>query len=171
MNLGRSGLGVSGRPMAGHLLAGRHGLVLQSRSGVPRRERPDAGGTACASPRGVAERAEVVFALLPDTAEGEAVPSGPAGVAEGVEPDRTVAETGSNAPGLRVALHQKDLGLALDDSRQFGPAPPAAAPAQQLFPASAARVHGAWNLSAPVTAPEARAGCGTAAGSRENKTA
>jgi len=39
------------------------------------------------------------------------------------------------APGFRIRLHQKDLGLALDAARTLGLALPGTANAQQLFSA------------------------------------
>jgi hypothetical protein len=43
MNIGFIGLGIMGRPMAGHLIAGGHSAYLYSRSGVAQ-ELLDAGG-------------------------------------------------------------------------------------------------------------------------------
>ena len=76
MNVGFIGLGIMGRPMAGHLLRGGHALYLHSRSGVPD-ELLRAGGIACGAPREVAERAEVVITMVPDTPHVEAVLFGP----------------------------------------------------------------------------------------------
>ena len=45
--LGFIGLGIMGRPMAGHLIAAGHQVFLHTRSGVPQ-ELPGKGGKACA---------------------------------------------------------------------------------------------------------------------------
>jgi 2-hydroxy-3-oxopropionate reductase len=58
-------------------------------------------------------------------------------------------------PGFRIALHQKDLNLALGTARELGVALPATAMAQQLFNACAARGGAAWDHSAMVRALEA----------------
>jgi 2-hydroxy-3-oxopropionate reductase len=42
------------------------------------------------------------------------------------------------APGFRIALHQKDLNLALQSAKELGVALPNTASAQQLFSAVAA---------------------------------
>ncbi len=97
MKLGFIGLGVMGQPMAGHLLAGGHTLYLHSRSGVPH-DLLDAGGSACAAPCELAERADIVFTMLPDTPDVESVLFGPAGVAEGLSPGKVVVDMSSIAP-------------------------------------------------------------------------
>jgi 2-hydroxy-3-oxopropionate reductase len=83
MQLGFIGLGIMGAPMAGHLLAAGHGLYVHTRSSVPQ-ALIDAGAVACASAAEVAERAEVVFTMVPDTPDVAKVLFGPGGVAEGL---------------------------------------------------------------------------------------
>jgi 2-hydroxy-3-oxopropionate reductase len=61
------------------------------------------------------------------------------------------------APGFRVELHQKDLGLALASARAAGVALPNTATAQELFNACAARGGKGWDHSALVRALEALA--------------
>ena len=82
-NIGFIGLGIMGAPMAGHLLATDARLHAHSRSGVPA-ALLDAGTHACASAREVAERADVVFLMLPDTPDVERVLFGADGVAQGL---------------------------------------------------------------------------------------
>lgn len=57
-------------------------------------------------------------------------------------------------PGFRIALHQKDLNLALTAARQLGLALPATSTAQQLFSACIAHGGAAWDHSAMVRALE-----------------
>jgi 2-hydroxy-3-oxopropionate reductase len=57
-------------------------------------------------------------------------------------------------PGFRIALHQKDLGLALGNARQVGLSLPSTATAQELFNACAARGGKGWDHSALVRALE-----------------
>jgi 2-hydroxy-3-oxopropionate reductase len=61
------------------------------------------------------------------------------------------------APGFRIALHQKDLNLALGSARALGLALPGTAGAQQLFSACVARGGADWDHSALVRALEALA--------------
>ena len=58
------------------------------------------------------------------------------------------------APGFRIALHQKDLNLALNAARQTGLSLPNTAMAQELFNACAAHGGAAWDHSAMVRALE-----------------
>lgn len=57
-------------------------------------------------------------------------------------------------PGFRIALHQKDLNLALSAARQMGVALPNTATCQELFNACAARGGSVWDHSAMVKALE-----------------
>ena len=97
MNIGFIGLGIMGAPMAGHLIAAGHSLFLKSRRGVPEALLA-AGGTACATAAEVAERADTIILMLPDTPDVEQVLFGTDGVAEGVSPGKTVIDMSSIAP-------------------------------------------------------------------------
>jgi len=96
-NVGFIGLGIMGRPMAENLMAAGHTLFLQSRSGVPD-ELTAAGGTACASAKEVAELADVVITMVPDTPDVEKVLFGEGGVAEGLTAGKIVVDMSSISP-------------------------------------------------------------------------
>lgn len=57
-------------------------------------------------------------------------------------------------PGFRIALHQKDLNLALSTARELGVALPNTATAQELFNTCAAHGGASWDHSAMVRALE-----------------
>jgi 2-hydroxy-3-oxopropionate reductase len=97
MRIGFIGLGVMGTPMAGHLQAAGHALFVHTRSKPPQ-ALVDAGATVCGSPRVVAEQAEVVFLMLPDTPDVELVLFGDRGVAGGLAPGKMVVDCSSIAP-------------------------------------------------------------------------
>jgi 2-hydroxy-3-oxopropionate reductase len=61
------------------------------------------------------------------------------------------------APGFKIALHQKDLNLALQAGRDLGVALPNTASTQQLFSACVAAGGGEWDHSGLVRALEAMA--------------
>ncbi len=82
-SIGFIGLGIMGKPMAGHLINGGHTLFLHSRSGVPD-ELLKLGGKACSSPSEVAQSADIVITMLPDTQDVEQVLFGKNGVVEGL---------------------------------------------------------------------------------------
>ena len=83
LNLGFIGLGIMGAPMAGHLLAAGHRLFVNTRGAVPA-ALTEAGAVVCASGREVAERADIVFTMVPDTPDVEKVLFGESGVAAGL---------------------------------------------------------------------------------------
>jgi 2-hydroxy-3-oxopropionate reductase len=69
-----------------------------------------------------------------------------------VHGDRMVKRTFD--PGFRIALHQKDLYLALSTARELGVSLPNTATAQELFNACAAHGGSGWDHSAMVRALE-----------------
>ena len=97
MKIGFIGLGVMGRPMAGHLLAAGHELLVH-RVKPASQHLVDAGAVAKQSPRTVAEAADVVILMVPDTPDVEAVLFGPEGVAEGLSKGDLVIDMSSISP-------------------------------------------------------------------------
>ena len=83
LKLGFIGLGIMGTPMALNLIKGGHVLFVNTRSKVPQ-ELADAGATVCTTPAGVAERADIIFTMVPDTPDVEKVLFGENGVASGL---------------------------------------------------------------------------------------
>ncbi|MCG6877276.1 MAG: 2-hydroxy-3-oxopropionate reductase [Betaproteobacteria bacterium] len=96
MKIGFIGLGIMGKPMAGHLIAGGHEAYLNSRSGVP--ADLAAKGKPCANAKEVAQKADVVFLMLPDTPDVETVLFGENGVAEGLTKGKIVVDMSSISP-------------------------------------------------------------------------
>ena len=96
-NIGFIGLGVMGKPMAGHLLAAGHSLFLYTPSG-PSPELIAQGGVACASPRQVAEKADIIIVMVPDTPQVEEVLFGADGVADGLSAGKIVVDMSSISP-------------------------------------------------------------------------
>ena len=84
LKIGFIGLGIMGAPMAGHLLKAGHTLFVNTRSKVPP-ELADGGATICTTAQGVAERADIIFLMLPDTPDVEGVLFGEHGVAAGLQ--------------------------------------------------------------------------------------
>jgi 2-hydroxy-3-oxopropionate reductase len=96
-NIGFIGLGIMGRPMAGHVRNAGHQLFLHTRGTVPA-ELIAAGAVACASARDVAARADIVITMVPDTPDVAAVLFGENGVADGLSPDKIVIDMSSISP-------------------------------------------------------------------------
>ncbi|MGU3540743.1 2-hydroxy-3-oxopropionate reductase [Methylobacterium sp. A54F] len=96
--IGFIGLGVMGRPMAENLIRAGHSLFLKSGARAVPEDLIRAGGTPCDSARAVAEQADTIITMLPDTPDVEAVLFGPGGVAEGLSPGKVVIDMSSIAP-------------------------------------------------------------------------
>jgi len=97
LNIGFIGLGIMGAPMAGHLLNAGHVLFVNTRGKVPP-ELAAHGATICTSARGVAERADIIFVMVPDTPDVEAVLFSDKGVASGLSKGKTVVDCSSIDP-------------------------------------------------------------------------
>jgi 2-hydroxy-3-oxopropionate reductase len=96
-NIGFIGLGIMGQPMALNLIKGGHTLHLHSRSGVPA-ALAEAGGRTCSSAKQVAQQADVVVLMVPDTPDVEKVLFGADGVAEGLGKGKLVIDMSSISP-------------------------------------------------------------------------
>jgi 2-hydroxy-3-oxopropionate reductase len=119
--VGFIGLGIMGRPMAGHLVDAGHEVFLHSRHRVPE-DLVKRGGHACQSGKEVAERAEVIIAMVPDTPDVAAVLFGEGGVAEGLRPGKLVIDMSSISPieTKRFAARINALGCAYLDAPVSG---------------------------------------------------
>ncbi|HTS53382.1 MAG TPA: 2-hydroxy-3-oxopropionate reductase [Burkholderiales bacterium] len=95
--VGFVGLGIMGKPMAANLMKGGHTLYLFSRSGVAP-ELTAAGGVACGSAKEVAQKADFIITMVPDTPDVEKALFGPAGVAEGLSAGKVVIDMSSISP-------------------------------------------------------------------------
>jgi 2-hydroxy-3-oxopropionate reductase len=97
MKVGFIGLGIMGRPMAGHLLEAGRTLFLYDIAKLPK-ELLSAGALACASGKEVASKSEVVITMVPDTPDVERALFGPGGVAEGLSRGKIVVDMSSISP-------------------------------------------------------------------------
>src|ERR671939_151570 len=97
MKVGFVGLGIMGRPMAGHLQKGGHELFLFDLGTLPE-NLINGGAVGCGSGREVAEKAEVIITMVPDTHHVEAALFGKNGVAEGLSNDKIVVDMSSISP-------------------------------------------------------------------------
>jgi len=96
-NVGFIGLGIMGSPMAGHQLKGGHRVFLHSHGGVPT-ALAGAGGIACASGKEVAQNADVIITMVPDTPHVQDLLFGDNGVAQGLSKGKIVVDMSSISP-------------------------------------------------------------------------
>ena len=101
LKIGFIGLGIMGAPMAGHLIKAGHQLFVYTRGKVPD-EIATSRATQCLNARGVAERADIIITMVPDTPDVAQALFGEKGVAEGLK-------FGASGPAGRVGKVVVDM--------------------------------------------------------------
>ncbi len=95
--IGFIGLGIMGTPMAAHLIKAGHEVHLYSISSVPP-SLVEAGGKRCASGREVAQKADIIITMVPDTPHVASALFDANGVAEGLSRGKIVVDMSSISP-------------------------------------------------------------------------
>ncbi|MBG6074395.1 2-hydroxy-3-oxopropionate reductase [Polaromonas sp. CG_9.11] len=111
--LGFIGLGIMGAPMAAHLIAAGHDVFLHTRSEVPA-DLLTGQASACASSQEVAQKADIIFLMLPDTPDVAKVLFEGDGVASGLSPGKTVVDMSSISPMDTKEFAEKINALGCD---------------------------------------------------------
>ena len=111
--LGFIGLGIMGAPMAAHLIKAGHEVFLSTRSKVPA-ELLVEKAQACTSAQDVAQKADIIFMMLPDTPDVARVLFGENGVAQGLSLGKTVVDMSSISPMDTKEFAQKINALGCD---------------------------------------------------------
>ncbi len=108
------GLGVMGAPMAGHLAAAGHELVVYNRTAA-RAEAwvAEHGGATAATPAQAARDAEAVFACVGADADVAAVTTGPEGCFAAMAADALFVDHTTIGPGTARALAAEGEGRGL----------------------------------------------------------
>lgn len=113
MNLGFIGLGIMGAPMAQHLLKGGHKLYTHTRSKTADYLLQD-GAQVCANATEVAQKADIIFTMLPDTPDVDKVLFGEHGVAAGLAKGKIVVDMSSISPIATKEFAQKINALGCE---------------------------------------------------------
>ena len=95
--IGFIGLGIMGAPMAHNLMKAGHKLFTHTRGKTPD-VLTEGGATLCTSNKGVAERADIIFLMVPDTPQVQEVLFADNGVVEGLTPGKIVVDMSSISP-------------------------------------------------------------------------
>lgn len=119
--IGFVGLGIMGTPMAEHLIKAGHEVSLFSIPSIPVLL-VDAGGKACASGKEVAQNADIIFIMVPDTPHVAAALFDANGIAEGLTTGKIVVDMSSISPIETKVFAQKirDLGCEYLDAPVSG---------------------------------------------------
>jgi len=122
MKLGFIGLGAMGRPMALNLMQHGHEMAVHGRRAASVQPLVAAGARACASPREVAEHADVIFTMVTTSHDVEAVVLGTDGVAAGARQGSIVVDMETISPDVarRVAVRLADRGVDMLDAPVSG---------------------------------------------------
>jgi len=123
MNVGFIGLGTMGRHMASNLQKGGHKLVVYDVRREAAEPHIKAGATWAASPRAVAEAADIVFTSLPGPVEVEAVAlDEKGGLIAGLTAGKVYFDLSTNSPTLVRRIHDvfKARGIHMLDAPVSG---------------------------------------------------
>lgn len=107
--LGFIGLGIMGKPMAGHLLKAGHEVSIYDLNPASVQDLASKGAQASRSNREVARRSEIIFIIVQDTPDVEAVLFGKEGLTEGLKAGSIVVDMSSISP-IATKEFAKKLG-------------------------------------------------------------
>jgi 3-hydroxyisobutyrate dehydrogenase-like beta-hydroxyacid dehydrogenase len=118
MNAGFIGLGTMGGPMAKNIMNKGHSLVVYDVVADSVAALVTAGARAAGSPREVAERADFIITMLPDSPDVERVANGPDGILAGLRPGSVYIDMSTIDPGTtrRIGAQVKAKGAEMIDS-------------------------------------------------------
>src|SRR5258708_2838017 len=115
--LGFLGLGIMGYPMARHLLEAGHEVALWSHTAAKAEELAAkfAGlGQACATPKEVAERSDVMVLIVGDTAMSEQAVFGPEGLMAGEKAGSVIVDASTVAASYSKSASERCKGAGVD---------------------------------------------------------
>lgn len=96
--IGFIGLGIMGKPMAGHLVKAGHTVHVCDLAEESVKHLCSLGAKGCVCCKEVAQKSKIIFIIVPDTPDVEGVLFGPEGVAEGLQPGSIVVDMSSISP-------------------------------------------------------------------------
>ncbi len=108
--IGWIGTGVMGCPMAGHLLAAGHRLVVHTRTPAKARPLLERGARWADTPAEAAAGADVAFSMVGLPADVEEVHLGPRGTLSGRPLPRNIVDMTTSRPSLAVRIHEAARG-------------------------------------------------------------
>src|SRR5579863_8736224 len=106
-NLGFIGLGVMGGQMVERLMNHGHTVTGYNRTRAKAQWLIDKGMKFADTPRGVAEAADVIFAMVTNSTALEHVAHGPDGIVEGISAGKVLIDMSTVAPAVSKALAAK----------------------------------------------------------------
>ena len=122
MRIGFVGLGTMGAPMAHRLLAAGYDVTVHNRTRSREEPLAAAGAKRATSPRAAAEGADVVFTMVSDTPDVQAVVLGENGVALGMKKGGVLVDMSTISPATtrRIATAVLEHGVDMLDAPVSG---------------------------------------------------
>lgn len=96
--LGFIGLGIMGKPMAGHLVKAGHTVRVYDISEESVKQLRALGAQSCSCSREIAQKSNIIFIMVPDTPDVAAVLFGKDSLTEGLKPGSIVVDMSSISP-------------------------------------------------------------------------
>lgn len=120
--IGWIGTGVMGRSMCGHLMTKGYAAIVHTRSREKAKDLLDRGAEWGASPKGVAERADIVFAIVGYPRDVREVYLGTEGALAGCKQGNILVDMTTSEPSLAVEIHAaaKSKGVGAIDAPVSG---------------------------------------------------
>ncbi|WP_368495246.1 2-hydroxy-3-oxopropionate reductase [Neisseria sp.] len=127
MKIGFIGLGIMGKPMSKNLLKAGYELVVNDNKAEAVAELVAAGATAAANAKEVAQQADVIITMLPNSPHVKAAVLGENGVIEGAKAGAVVIDMSSIAPLASREIYEElaKKGIEMLDAPVSGGEPKA----------------------------------------------
>ena len=113
LKIGFIGLGIMGAPMAGHLIAAGHQLFVYTLGKMPEAI-ANSNATQCTNGADVAERADIIILMVPDTPDVDAALFADKGIAAGLSKGKVVVDMSSISPVETKEFAKKIEALGCD---------------------------------------------------------
>ncbi len=120
--IGFIGLGLMGKPMSANILKAGYPLTVYTKTRSKIDDMVAGGANGAASPKEVAQNADIIVTMLPDTAVVEEVVLGAGGVLEGMSPGSVVIDMSTISPtgAKRIAAGLADRDMEMLDAPVSG---------------------------------------------------
>ena len=105
--IGFIGLGIMGRPMAGHILQSGYPITVYNRTRSKMTSLLKAGAKEAEDPSKVACESDIIITMVSDTPDVEEVVLGQRGIIKGIKPGSVVVDMSTIAPAMEKTLNMK----------------------------------------------------------------
>ncbi len=122
VRVGFVGLGIMGKPMAGHLLKAGYPLTVFNRTRSKTDELGSQGARVASTPAEVGANADIVITMVSDSPDVQEVVAGKNGVIEGLAPGGLVIDMSTISPAVERELDRqlRERGCSLVDAPVSG---------------------------------------------------